>query len=61
MELNSAQITGDPVEVADGVHVILDNRTPLVPNVGIILGDDAALVVDTGLGPRNGAYVLDQA
>lgn len=61
MELNSAQIAGEPVEVADGVHVIPDNRTPLVPNVGIILGDEAALVVDTGLGPRNGAYVLAQA
>jgi glyoxylase-like metal-dependent hydrolase (beta-lactamase superfamily II) len=61
VELNSAQITGVPVEVADGVHVIPDNRAPLVPNVGIIVGDEAALVVDTGLGPRNGRYVLAQA
>jgi glyoxylase-like metal-dependent hydrolase (beta-lactamase superfamily II) len=27
------------------------------PNVGIIVGDRATLVVDTGLGPRNGALV----
>src|SRR5690242_13848446 len=27
------------------------------PNVGIVVGDKATLVVDTGLGPRNGATV----
>lgn len=27
------------------------------PNVGIVVGDKATLVVDTGLGPRNGALV----
>jgi glyoxylase-like metal-dependent hydrolase (beta-lactamase superfamily II) len=31
------------------------------PNVGIIVGDRATLVVDTGLGPRNGATVARQA
>jgi glyoxylase-like metal-dependent hydrolase (beta-lactamase superfamily II) len=31
------------------------------PNVGIIVGDRATLVVDTGLGPRNGAIVVKQA
>ncbi len=53
--------TVDPtnlVEVADGVWVIRDHRTWLVPNIGIILGKDAALVVDTGLGPANGERVL---
>jgi glyoxylase-like metal-dependent hydrolase (beta-lactamase superfamily II) len=48
-------------EVADGVWVIPDRRVPLVPNVGIVLGDEAALVVDTGMGPANGALVLDAA
>jgi len=32
-----------------------------VPNIGIILGTDAALVVDCGLGPANGEKVLDLA
>jgi glyoxylase-like metal-dependent hydrolase (beta-lactamase superfamily II) len=31
------------------------------PNVGIIVGRTATLVVDTGLGPRNGAIVAQQA
>lgn len=45
-------------KVAEGVWVIQDHRTWLVPNIGIILGRDAALVVDTGLGPANGERVL---
>lgn len=43
------------------MHVIHDRRVPLVPNVGIVVGERAGLVIDTGLGPRNGAYVLEQA
>jgi hypothetical protein len=48
-------------EIADGVFVIRDRRVPLVPNIGIILGADAALVVDTGMGPENGRKVLETA
>ena len=48
-------------EIASGVFVIADRRIPLVPNIGIILGSDAALVVDTGMGPVNGQKVLDCA
>ena len=40
------------------VFVIPDNNVGLVPNVGIIVGDRATLVIDTGLGPRNGATVV---
>lgn len=54
-------VRGEPVEVTDGVFVIPDRRIPIVPNVGIVVGERAALVIDTGIGPRNGAYVLDQA
>ncbi|MFG2974560.1 MBL fold metallo-hydrolase [Streptomyces sp. NPDC048331] len=54
-------VTGPPVEVSEGVFVIPDQRVELVPNVGIVLGEKAALVIDTGLGPRNGALVLEQA
>src|SRR3984893_5153748 len=48
-------------EIASGVFVITDQRVPLVPNIGIILGKDTALVVDTGMGPVNGQKVLDCA
>ena len=48
-------------EIAPGVFVIPDGRVPLVPNVGILVGESGALVVDTGMGPRNGQRVLDRA
>lgn len=48
-------------EVAPGVHVIGDRRVPLVCNIGIVLGRDAALVVDAGMGPGNGEKVLEVA
>jgi glyoxylase-like metal-dependent hydrolase (beta-lactamase superfamily II) len=48
-------------EVAKGVYVIGDRRIPLVPNIGVILGAEAVLVVDTGMGPANGRTVLDVA
>jgi glyoxylase-like metal-dependent hydrolase (beta-lactamase superfamily II) len=51
----------DPVEVAPGVHVIPDGRVPLVPNIGIVVGEREALVVDTGMGPKNGRRVLEKA
>jgi len=54
-------VTADPVEILDGVYVIPDGRVPLVPNVGIVLGDRLALVVDTGMGPTSGARVLEHA
>jgi Metallo-beta-lactamase superfamily len=54
-------VRGEPAEVADGVLVIPDGRVPLVPNVGFVIGDHAVLVIDTGVGPRNGAYVLEHA
>lgn len=54
-------VGNEPKEVADGVYVIPDGRVPLVPNIGIAVGSRAALVVDTGMGPRNGAVVRDHA
>jgi glyoxylase-like metal-dependent hydrolase (beta-lactamase superfamily II) len=38
------------VQVSDHVWAIMG-----FPNIGIVVGSKAALVVDTGLGPRNGA------
>jgi glyoxylase-like metal-dependent hydrolase (beta-lactamase superfamily II) len=52
---------GGITEIADGVWVIPDRRVPLVPNVGVVLGEERALVVDTGMGPANGRKVLDAA
>jgi glyoxylase-like metal-dependent hydrolase (beta-lactamase superfamily II) len=54
-------VSGTPEEVADGVFVIADGRVPLVPNVGVVLGERAALVVDTGMGPSNGLVVREAA
>jgi glyoxylase-like metal-dependent hydrolase (beta-lactamase superfamily II) len=48
-------------EIAPGVFIISDRRVPLVPNIGIVLGSDVALVVDTGMGPDNGSKVLEAA
>jgi glyoxylase-like metal-dependent hydrolase (beta-lactamase superfamily II) len=46
------------VKVSEHVYVIPDRNVGAVPNVGIIVGSKATLVVDTGLGPRNGQTVL---
>jgi glyoxylase-like metal-dependent hydrolase (beta-lactamase superfamily II) len=48
-------------EIAPDVWVIPDRRVPLVPNVGVIAGKDAVLVVDTAMGHANGRRVLNAA
>lgn len=48
-------------QVSDHVHVMLDRNVSFVPNVGIIVGDRATLIVDTGLGNANGRTVLEEA
>jgi len=53
--------TGTETEIAPGVFVLPDRRVNLVPNIGVVLGDEAALVVDTGMGPANGDVVLAEA
>lgn len=47
--------------IAPGVWVIADRRVPLVPNIGIIVGERTVLVIDTGMGRANGARVLNLA
>jgi glyoxylase-like metal-dependent hydrolase (beta-lactamase superfamily II) len=50
-------VNGTPREIGDGVYLVPDGRVPLVPNVGIVLGEEKALVVDTAMGPANGARI----
>jgi glyoxylase-like metal-dependent hydrolase (beta-lactamase superfamily II) len=45
-------------KIAAHVHVIPDGNVPMVPNVGIVVGSKATLIVDTGLGPRNMEAIL---
>ena len=46
------------VKVAPHTYVIPDGGVGLVPNVGIVVGSRATLVIDPGLGRRNGETVL---
>lgn len=49
-------------EVSQGVYVIEDRKHLfLVPNITIIVGQNAALIVDTGLGTASGEQVLKAA
>src|SRR5688572_295660 len=49
---------GVTVKLGARTYAIPDGGIPLVPNVGIVVGSRATLVVDTGLGRRNGEAVL---
>jgi glyoxylase-like metal-dependent hydrolase (beta-lactamase superfamily II) len=46
------------VKVAAHTYVIPDMNVGGVPNVGIIVGDRGTLVIDTGLGQKNGEVVM---
>ena len=45
-------------KLTDHVWAIPDGSASLVPNVGIVVGKKAVLVVDTGMGTRNAEAVL---
>jgi len=49
---------GATEKISAHVYVIPDFSVPGVPNVGIIVGERATLVVDTGMGRQNGETVL---
>jgi glyoxylase-like metal-dependent hydrolase (beta-lactamase superfamily II) len=49
---------GRTVKVSPHVWVIPDGRVDLVPNIGVIVGTKATLVVDSGMGPKNGEVTL---
>ncbi|NGY60080.1 MBL fold metallo-hydrolase [Lentzea sp. NEAU-D13] len=54
------QVSG-AVDVASDVLVIPNDHVGLVPNIGVISGTEAVLVVDTGLGVANAAAVAEFA
>ncbi len=45
-------------KIGDHSYVIPDANVSLVPNVGIVVGSRATLVIDPGLGRRNGETIL---
>jgi glyoxylase-like metal-dependent hydrolase (beta-lactamase superfamily II) len=49
---------GKTAKVSAHIWVIPDGRVNLVPNIGIVVGTAATLVIDSGMGPRNGAVTL---
>jgi glyoxylase-like metal-dependent hydrolase (beta-lactamase superfamily II) len=50
---NQPLLSENTTRVSEHVHVIMG-----FPNVVVVVGNRATLVVDTGLGPRNGATVM---
>ncbi len=49
---------GSAVKIGDHTWAIPDGNVGGVPNVGIVVGSRATLVIDPGLGRRNGEIVL---
>jgi len=66
VELDCAQVptplvrAGTTRQIAENVYVIPDQRINVIPNIGIIVGRDGVLVIDTGMGPRNAETVLNE-
>ena len=59
----SAPVVPDttPEQIGAGIYVIPDQRIDLVPNIGFVVGENAVLVVDTGMGIDNAQRVLERA
>src|SRR3984885_9479641 len=51
-QMNHTMVGEDTIKVSDHVWAIMG-----FPNIAIVVGSRATLVVDTGLGPKNGATV----
>ncbi len=50
-----------PAEMAPGVFLVPDKRVFLVPNIGIVVGRDSVLVVDSGFEPESGEKAMKLA
>src|SRR4051794_13179831 len=46
------------IKLSEHVYLIPDGSVAAVPNIGLIVGTRASLVLDTGLGPTNGQVVV---
>ncbi|MYG80661.1 MAG: MBL fold metallo-hydrolase, partial [Gemmatimonadetes bacterium] len=51
----------EPVALSEHVTVVLEGQPGAQSNVGIVVGSKGVLVIDSGLGPRNGAILADVA
>ena len=51
----------EPLALSDHVTVVLQGQPGAQSNVGIVVGSRGVLVIDSGLGPRNGAILADVA
>ena len=54
------QKAGATVKISEHVYVIPDFKVGMVPNVGIVVGSRATLVIDPGMGLKNGQVVLHE-
>ncbi|MGH9538939.1 MAG: MBL fold metallo-hydrolase, partial [Terriglobales bacterium] len=52
-QMSQPMVTENPTKISDHVWAIMG-----FPNIAIVVGSRATLVVDTGLGPKNGATVV---
>src|ERR1051325_9437229 len=52
---------GTTVKLSEHVYAIPDERVPMVPNVGIVVGNRATLIVDPGMGARSGEAVMRES
>ena len=49
------------MKLSEHVYVILDENRAFVTNSGIVVGSKATLVIDTGMGTKNGEILLGEA
>lgn len=61
-QAQQAGFTTDPQLPTNAVQRISEHVYAIsgFPNIGIVIGEQASLVIDTGLGPRNGALIASE-
>jgi glyoxylase-like metal-dependent hydrolase (beta-lactamase superfamily II) len=62
-QLSSAPLIEEnaTIRLGEYTYAISDNNVGGVPNVGIVVGDNATLIIDPGMGRENGEIVLREA